>query len=207
MKHYGRKRNLANAKSNNAKIPKHISKKRNLNSFSNKECIFCSESLCWLPSEKIVVCCESSNAPGCNMGFCLNCIKKYLQEFGKNCPGCRSENILSHPLLCLNEFDDIDSNSNEFSRIDEYVYASGIFDRILSFNVEEANDYIFSMLAENKQRLIATMSAYLPEFSLIVGGAFTFVGYTKTNIDNLLNAVDSSGDAELQSIFGNLLQK
>lgn len=200
MQYCGRKRNLANAK-----FPKHITKKRNLNSFSNKECIFCSESLCWLPSEKIVVCCESSNAPGCNMGFCLHCIKKYLQEFGKNCPGCRSENILSHPLLCF-EYE----SSNEFSAsslANEYVYASGIFDRILSFNVEEANDYIFSMLAEDKQLLIATMSAYIPEFSLIMGGAFTFVGYTKTNIDNLLNAVDSSGDPELQSIFGNLLQK
>jgi hypothetical protein len=177
-------------------------KKRNLNIPSNKECIFCLENLCWLPKENIVICCESSKAPGCNMGFCLNCIKKYLQEFGKNCPGCRSENILCHPLLSENSSEISDEISYEW-----YIHTSGIFDQILSFSVEEANEYIFSMLAEDKQRLIATMSAYLPEFGLIMGGAFTFVGYTKTNIDNLLSAVDSSGDFELQSIFVNLLQK
>jgi len=144
---------------------------------SNETCIFCETVLSSLPTTCLVVCrdaTQDSPQSGCNMGFCVSCIDKYLRECRQKCPGCRSPSILGHHLLAIDpstigpppsplyepivppEFDnDSDNESND-------TLDTSLIYRLLLNTTHGTFTDLFYLLQGDKLFLIAQLLAHLP---------------------------------------------
>ena len=143
---------------------------------SNETCIFCETVLSSLPKTCYVVCRDAArDSPpiGCNMGFCVPCIDKYLRECRQECPGCRSPSILGHPLLAIDpstigpppsplyepivppEFDGDSDNDND--NLD-----TNLIYRLLLNTTPGTFADLFNLLQGDKLFLVAQLLAHLP---------------------------------------------
>jgi len=146
---------------------------------SNETCIFCETVLSSLPTTCYAVCRDAAPG-GCNMGFCVPCIDKYLRECRQECPGCRSPFILGHPLLAIDpstigpppsplyepivppEFDSNSDNDSDNDNLD-----TNLIYRLLLNTTHGTFADLFNLLQGDKLFLIAQLLAHLPLLRLL----------------------------------------